>query len=218
MAFIRGLLGVIAAAMLLTACQQPVVQAPAPVEDNSPEAMIELGRSIVATSACPDCHTPKTPGGGMEAVEARECVFAIPGGCMVQFDESRWLAGHPEEVEIPDSIPAEIDPADPNGWGASPNNQFTAWGGPWGISIAPNLTPDMETGIGSWTEQMFMDAMRDGKHQGEAGGRDILPPMPWFVYGAKSDRELRGMYAYLMSIPPVSNSVPEPVAFEDLSP
>lgn len=214
MAFIRGLLGVMAAAVLLAACQQPVVEAPAPVEDNSPAAMIEVGRSIIATSACPDCHTPKLFGGTQENIDARECLFVNPiAGCVLRFDEDRWMAGHPEEAGVPDSL-AYAPSADPGGWGAMATNHLTAWGGPWGISFGANLTPDQETGIGSWTEEVFIAALRTGKHQGE--GRDLMPPMPWLPIGDKSERELKGMYAYLMSLPPVSNAVPEPIPPEDL--
>jgi hypothetical protein len=46
-------------------------------------------------------------------------------------------------------------------------------GGPWGISYSAKLTPDVNTGMGSWTEQMFVKAMKTGKHM---GGR--MPPMP----------------------------------------
>ncbi len=198
MAFIRGLLGVMAVAVLLAACQQPGVEAPSPEEDDSPEALIELGRSIVETSRCHDCHTPK--------------VF---GGPVPELDADRWLAGQPVEVAVMDSLPAELN-LDPGGWGAVTNNHLTAWGGPWGISFAMNLTPDQETGMGTWTEEMFIQSLRTGKHQGT--GRNILPPMPWALYGKKTDRELRGMFAYLMSLPPVNNPVPEPAAREDIAP
>ena len=213
MEFVRGLVGMTAVVVLLAACQGP---APAPVEDNSPEAMIELGRSIIETAACPDCHTPKLFGGTEENIDARECLAIHPeAGCLFRFDQSRWLSGHPEDAGVPDSLPFEFS-ADPGGWGVAVNNHFTAWSGPWGISFGINLTPDQETGIGTWTEEMFITTLRSGKHQGE--GRDLLPPMPWLLYGDKTDRELRAMYAYLMSIPPVSNVVPEPIPPEDLQP
>ena len=57
----------------------------------------------------------------------------------------------------------------------------TAWAGPWGVSFTANLTPDKETGLGDWTEEMFIKTMRTGLHQGK--GRPILPPMPYFMLG-----------------------------------
>ena len=47
-----------------------------------------------------------------------------------------------------------------------------------------NLTPDENTGMGIWTEDMFVDAMKTGKHMGTS--RTIQPPMPWPWYGDSS--------------------------------
>ena len=86
---------------------------------------------------------------------------------------------------------------------------MTAWSGPWGVSYTANLTPDQETGIGAWSEENFIQALRTGKHLG--GGRDILPPMPWPAYQNLSDEDLKSIFAYLKSIPPIRNQVPDPV-------
>jgi hypothetical protein len=97
----------------------------------------------------------------------------------------------------------------PEAWGAIASNDFTAWGGPWGVSFARNLTPDQATGLGSWTEAMFVQTIRDGKHQGT--GRPLLPPMPWQEYRNLTDEDLSAIWAYLQSIPAVNNAVPEPI-------
>jgi hypothetical protein len=89
------------------------------------------------------------------------------------------------------------------------NNNLTAWVGPWGISFAANLTPDMVTGSGAWTEEAFIAAMRTGKHLG--AGREILPPMPWFNLTNATDEDLSAIFAYLKSIKPIENMVPAPV-------
>jgi hypothetical protein len=86
---------------------------------------------------------------------------------------------------------------------------MTAWAGPWGISYAANLTPDLNTGMGIWTEEMFIQAMRTGKHMGVS--RDILPPMPWQNLATLEEDDLKAMFAYLRSIPAVVNHVPDPV-------
>ncbi len=88
---------------------------------------------------------------------------------------------------------------------------LTAWAGPWGVSFAVNLTPDRETGIGEWNEEMFIKAMRTGKHQGQPNGRDILPPMPWPDLKDLTDGDLKAIWAYLRSVPPVKNQVPFPL-------
>ena len=52
-------------------------------------------------------------------------------------------------------------------------------------------------------------ALRTGRHEGK--GRPILPPMPWPMYGKLNDADLRAVFAYLQSLPPVKNRVPQPV-------
>ncbi len=148
----------------------------------------ERGRYIVTTFGCNDCHTPWKLG---------------PNG--PEPDMTRLLSGHPQDLAMP---PAPKLPEGP--WlitGAATN---TAWAGPWGVSFTANLTPDAETGLGSWTEQQFIDALRTGRHQGR--GREILPPMPVMWIGKKTDEDLRAIYAYLRTIPAVQNRVPAPIA------
>ncbi len=77
------------------------------------------------------------------------------------------------------------------------------------MSFTANLTPDKETGLGDWTEEQFIATMRTGKHQGK--GRPVLPPMPYFVVGALTDPEIKALWAYLRSLPPVKNRVPQPI-------
>ena len=83
----------------------------------------------------------------------------------------------------------------------------TAFAGPWGISYSANLTPDKNTGLGIWTEDMFLKAMKTGKHMGTS--REIQPPMPWPWIGKATDEDLKAIFAYLQSIPPIVNHVPD---------
>jgi hypothetical protein len=54
---------------------------------------------------------------------------------------------------------------------------------------------------------MFIRALRSGKHFGTS--RPIMPPMPWKSFGRMTDDELKSIYAYLRTIPPVTNHVPD---------
>ena len=147
---------------------------------------VERGRYLVTTSGCHDCHTPFKMG---------------PKG--PEPDMSRMLSGHPQDMQLPPP-PQPVGP-----WIASVAATNTAWAGPWGISYTANLTPD-ETGLGKWTQRNFTEAIRTGKHMGR--GRPILPPMPIPMYKHFNDADLDAIWAYLRSIPPVRNRVPEPVA------
>ncbi len=121
-------------------------------------------------------------------------------------DMTRALSGHPASEKLPP--PPKGTPAWP--WGGSATS--TAFWGPWGISYAMNLTPDENTGIGIWTEDMFLRAIREGKHMGQS--RPILPPMPWPVYRNYNDDDLKAIFAYLKSLPPTSNRIQDAVIAE----
>jgi len=157
------------------------------VKPKTQEEMVALGKYIVSTSGCDDCHTPK--------------IFTEAGPV---FDTTRSLSGHQQNESLP---PLDISALGQNQWAAT-TMSLTAWVGPWGVSYASNLTPDKATGIGTLTEEMFLKTMKEGKYMGV--GRTLLPPMPWEVYGKKTDEDLKAIYAYLMSIKPINNMVPQP--------
>ena len=170
----------------------PVAEAPGTGEAGAPaeasaQSQIERGEMLVVGGGCHDCHTPKVMG---------------PNG--PEADLSKSLSGHPESAGVPQPFTADAGP-----WTTHTNDHLTAWSGAWGVSFAANLTPDENTGLGIWTEQMFLDALKQGKHMGTS--RPILPPMPWNWYGQLPDEDLRAMFAYLKSIPPIANRVPVPL-------
>ena len=152
-------------------------------------AQIQRGEYLVIVGGCHDCHSPK---------------ILTPKG--PEPDPARLLSGFPADVKLP-KIPDGIIGTDH--WGGLFTNDLTAWVGPWGITFAANLTPDEQTGLGLWTEDLFIKTMRTGKHLGT--GRDILPPMPWFNYARLSDDDLKAMFAYLKTLKPVKNAVPAPM-------
>jgi len=144
----------------------------------------QRGQYLVNMIGCSDCHTPlKMGANGPEP------------------DMTRFLSGHPEQMG---ALPA-AKPQGPWLWAGAATN--TAFAGPWGVSYAANLTPDQNTGLGIWTEDMFVRAIRTGRHMGTS--REILPPMPWPAFRNASDSDLKAIYAYLRSIKPVTNHVPD---------
>lgn len=111
--------------------------------DHSTSARIERGKKIVLASGRGDCHTPKN----MTAQDP------VP-------DNSKFLEGYLETNRLPDYKSFQNSP-----WVLF-TGDLTAVVGPWGISFAKNLTPDPETGIGSWTEDMFVQTIRTQKKMG----------------------------------------------------
>jgi mono/diheme cytochrome c family protein len=75
-----------------------------------------------------------------------------------------------------------------------------------GVVIAPNLTPDQETGAGTWTDDQFARAIREGiGHE----GRTLFPLMPYGHFRTMSDEDLASIVVYLRSLPPVRNPLPK---------
>jgi len=72
-------------------------------------------------------------------------------------------------------------------------------------AYAPNITPDNETGIGTWSDEEIMRAIREGVRP---DGTIIGPPMPIASYRGMSDTDVRAIVAYLRTVPPVRNVVP----------
>lgn len=110
-------------------------------------------------------------------------------------DPKRILSGRPQTTMPPSASTKEIHAS----------LDLTAWAGPWGNSYGANLTPDAETGLGKrYTEASFIKTLRTGK---KPEGEDLLPPMPWELYKNFTDDDLRALYAYLRTLPPINNNV-----------
>lgn len=77
---------------------------------------------------------------------------------------------------------------------------------PFGTLYSTNITPDPETGIGSWSYPAFERAMRHGIHQ---DGRQLYPAFPYTAFAKLSDGDLQALYGYLMSQPAVKAKAPE---------
>jgi mono/diheme cytochrome c family protein len=78
--------------------------------------------------------------------------------------------------------------------------------GPGFTAYVPNITPDPETGIGGWSDDQIIAAIREGKRP---DGTTIGPPMPFEQYRHLSDGDVRAIVAYLRSVAPVRNAVPD---------
>lgn len=72
--------------------------------------------------------------------------------------------------------------------------------------FSPNLTPDRETGAGSWTDDMLARAIREGVGN---DGRTLFPLMPYVNYHNMSDEDLASVISYIRSLPPVRKQQPQ---------
>lgn len=154
----------------------------------SHEEIIKRGEYLVTIMGCNDCHSPKQMG---------------PNG--PEIIPELLLSGYPSDRPVVKFN----DPLLKEGFGMF-YPDLTAAAGPWGVSFAANLTPD-QSGIGAWTEEQFKRALTQGKFKGIEGARMLLPPMPWFNYTQLKDEDVSAIFAYLKSIKPVVNVVPQPI-------
>jgi len=170
------------------ATNAPVVGQPPPqdLQAATKTDPVKRGEDLVNAMGCHDCHTPIKMG---------------PSG--PEPDMTFALSGHQASTDVP-KPPAPSAP-----WVVSVIEAGTAWSGPWGVSFTANLTPDPETGLGQWTEQQFVETIRNGRHQGR--GRQLLPPMPWPAFRNLNDDDLKAIFAYLKTVKPLKNKVPDPV-------
>jgi Cytochrome c len=189
------ILSAMSAAVVITlfACQDSSANEKKQVASLSQADMVKRGEYLVNIVGCDDCHSPKRMGAHGPEV--------IP--------ELR-LSGYPSSrpIQVGDSNVVK------KGW-ALFGGDLTSAVGEWGMSFTANLTPDA-TGIGNWPEENFIRAIRQGKYKGLAEGRDLLPPMPWFIYKNMTDEDLKSIFAYLKTIKPVENVVPAPKTFAEL--
>ena len=156
-------------------------------------ALVKRGDYLVNAMGCDDCHSPKRMGAHGPEI--------IP--------ELRF-SGFRRDGQLPQVDTSVVS----KGWTLfSPD--FTSAVGVWGASFAGNITSDA-TGIGNWPEENFIRALRKGKLKGLENGRDLLPPMPWFVYRNLTDEDLKSIFAYLKTTKPVENVVPGPKTLAEL--
>ena len=139
-------------------------------------ASVDRGMYLVSITGCHDCHSPKTQG--------------------MTPDPARLLSGRPSTTKMPSKADGEIHAS----------LDFTAFWGPWGQTVASNLTPDAATGLPGrgYNEKTFLQTMRTGK---KPNGTAVMPPMPVEVYQNLSDDDLRSIWMYLQTLKPVRNAV-----------
>lgn len=76
------------------------------------------------------------------------------------------------------------------------------------IIRSSNITPDIETGIGSWTKEDFLNRFKHyTDYDFSSGLQNLNTPMPWTAYSQMTDNDLNSIYDYLKTVPPVHNKV-----------
>jgi hypothetical protein len=110
-------------------------------------------------------------------------------------------------------------------FGADPENAFS--GGPEftmpALHVTPiNLTPDKETGIGSWSREDFLNKFRRYRdsnvtHRKIDPKKDFTSLMPWAAFAGMKDEDLSAIYTYLRTLKPVHNKIKHIITREELA-
>ena len=77
--------------------------------------------------------------------------------------------------------------------------------GPFGTVYSSNITPDRETGIGGWTDEQIVTAIRLGRRP---NGERLIPVHPYPVFNGMAEADLRALVAFLLTLPPVRRATP----------
>jgi mono/diheme cytochrome c family protein len=141
--------------------------------------------AVIVLVACPALADDAQVERGKYLVTISGCSDChTPGGLLGQSDMARYLGGS----DVGFAIPGD------------------------GVYYGPNLTPDKETGLGGWSDDQIIAAMRTGKRP---DGRMLSAVMPYPALAHLTDADAKAIVAFLKSLPPVKNKVPGPLGPKD---
>lgn len=155
------------------------------VEANVGSSSLERGKYLAEIGACRACHTPPLvpdtiPHGNSGDVQTvREITLRSNPDWMQYLDSSRELAG---------GVPFIIRLSSSE----------------HGVVYSRNITPDVQTGIGTWTEEQIIEALRTGKRP---DGSNLFLFAPHTFYKNLAQEDLRALAKYLKAQPAVSHKV-----------
>ena len=151
------------------------------------EDTLEQGKYIATLAGCTSCHTPYKPEFSDPQKLTPDQIRVLAFDDQMATDYSRLMAG---------GRPFNLGPA--------------------GMVFTKNITPDKATGIGGWTDEQILTAMKSGQ---DIDGSILFPVMPYHVFNSMADADAQAVVAYIRSAQPVNNQVPpSTVSKEGLKP
>ena len=141
------------------------------------DQQLQHGKYIASIAGCPVCHTPYKAEYQNPATLTLEQIQTLAFNESNALDQNKLLAG---------------------------GRVFQL--GPIGNLLTRNLTPDKETGIGSWTTDQIKVAVTTGL---AIDGKMLFPVMPYHTYNGMADADLEDVIIYLQSVNAVTNKIPE---------
>ena len=122
-----------------------------------------------------------------------------------RFDRGRYMVeGVAHCFECHSEVDWETPGGQPKPGRKGSGTEFAKYGFSW--LVAPNISPDPDTGAGKWTDEQLARAIREGIGH---DGRRLFPVMPYKYFSHMSDEDLASVIVYLRSIEPVRNALPQ---------
>ena len=144
---------------------------------NNQDDQLQHGKYIATIAGCTDCHTPYKAEYQDPSKYTLEQLQTISFNAKEALDETKLLSG---------GRPFDLGPA--------------------GILLTRNLTPDQETGLGSWSNEQIKLAAKTGVSK---DGHVLFPVMPYHVYNGMADADIDAVIIYLRSVNAISHQIPE---------
>lgn len=157
---IVALLLLAGAAFAYLSVRRPEIAPPSSIRIEGTPEKIARGQYLVLASGCEECHS-----------QADYTRFGLPKLPDIHFAGQEL----PKEMGLPGRV------------------------------VAPNLTPDRETGLGGWTDGEKIRAIREGI---DKDGNALFPMMPYVHFREMSDDDVQAVVAYLNSLPPIRHALP----------
>jgi mono/diheme cytochrome c family protein len=168
---------ILSLALVLTGLLMMILASSARASASQQDDLIAQGKYIATISGCTSCHTPLKAEYQNPQTLTLEQIQTLAFNETQATDQTRLMAG---------------------------GRAFDL--GPAGMVFTRNITPDAETGLGTWTDDQIKVAIKTGI---DNEGKLLFPVMPYHVYNGMADTDLEAVVAYLHSVDAVNNEVPE---------
>ncbi len=158
------------------------------IENNVPERKLDFPMNMIVKTIPLHSYTPASDPSLSDTVAYGKYVTTIAGcaDCHTMKDKGQPVPG----MEFAGGMPFNL---------------------PWGTVRSANITPDKETGIGSWTKEQFISFFKsfasDSSHSIPVNGKEFNTIMPVTDYAGMTEQDLGAIYAYLRTLTPVHNRV-----------
>lgn len=156
-----------------------------PIVHEVPLSTIDFPMNLIIKTIPPESYTPVTSVDESMTTDYGKYLVSIAGcrSCHTPMDKGKFI----KELDFSGGTP------------------FTVNGG--SVNSA-NITPDIETGIGRWTEEDFLIRFKQYENKViKVKPGEFNTPMPWTLYAGMTDKDLSAIYDYIKTVPPVHHKV-----------